>query len=332
MAACGNTDETLRPAEVTSGNGIAKVSGPVIGGRVASTQSVARDDEQIVRHCARWIRLGFVNPDNLCYFNASLNLCGWAVLHHTLPLRSWLSLGACISDLVERDDSVNLSAEPVCQPLLQDWREVHVQNDVAEFIGHMLERVQLNERILGRWGSRGHGTERAYSMPLTHPIAIPLRTEQGGRGLQMQMQSPVTLQELVDEWSTQSGGQGLVYPPPEHFYLQLLRYEYRIDLGTVLKINTLVTLCSEINMPIIESASDNAARNASNSELPPTTRYMVRGFILHLGHTPRVGHYKTVLREDDGWWEKDDARPPIRYAQLSEQHRCNCYVICFSRC
>ena len=335
LAACGNTDAALRSSEVCSGNRTPEVLGQGVGMQGETlAQSAASHDEYVVRRCAQWIRLGFVNPDNICYINASLNLCGWAVLHHSLPLRRWLRLGNCILDLATRDDnSVNVSAESSCQPLLQDWRAVHEQNDVAEFLGHMLERVGLEERILGRWGSRGLGIERAFDMPLTHPVAIPLSNHRGS-GAQ------VPLQVLINEWSELSGGQGLLNPPPEHFFLQLLRYEYRRGQNVVLKLDTQVTLDSVISVPLIERGLSHSSSPSSSHIIPEDSvsaplrmaSYRVQGFIMHLGPTPQVGHYIAIIRDGQTWWEKDDDKSLTSYAELSEHQLRNCYVICLSRC
>ena len=54
--------------------------------------------------------------------------------------------------------------------------------------------------------------------------------------------------------------------------------------------------------------------------------YMVQSAIVHQGHSPTSGHYRSLLRVDQEWGFSDDG-VPAQTVRLTEHHQRNVYVL-----
>ena len=281
--------------------------------------------EQIARLCSLWLQIKFLNPTNVCYMNASFNFIGWGLLHQSLPLQSWAELGELMQNLLchHSSDPCAVYTVALCRMMLQGWNDLHSQQDAAEFLGFILQKLRGCWTHMGSWREIDAQGQVLYTMPLTHPIAIPVILDNdSGR-----WRDPISLKCLIDHWSA-TGRLGLCSPPPDLVYLQLLRYRM---VGTaVQKVTREITnLEDDVLFPL--SGQNSSSSSSSHSGIDVCTiPYYVLGLVVHLGLTPSVGHYYTLLRRLTGWTEKNDSTI-TEHPVLTKEHSCNCYLVCLSR-
>ena len=100
------------------------------------------------------------------------------------------------------------------------------------------------------------------------------------------------LQQQIDHWGGQPVPRALS-SPSELIILQLPRF---LDGRKVLDH---IQLQEEVLLPQFEADSIQV------QQVP----YRLTSFIIHLGHTPHSGHYRTAILTSDGWQLGDDDKP-----------------------
>ncbi|CAE7245053.1 unnamed protein product [Symbiodinium sp. CCMP2592] len=181
---------------------------PVGGPGRPPLASVSRSTRQVHSGDPRLPMARLHNPDNICYANASLQVLYWSGIMMADSL-------AC-SGLAQAGMSVIANAGapylPAClsfQVLFRGWRNLHRQQDVAEFITHVIAAAQPSA-FDGVWQSR-----------LTNPHTV---TDTGYLRCPLMLHFPSTgLQSMIDTWHRQYARQALV--AHSHLVmLQLCRY------------------------------------------------------------------------------------------------------------
>ena len=119
--------------------------------------------------------------------------------------------------------------------------------------------------------------------------------------------SPVTLDELINDWANEEGGQFL-FGAPDALVLQLQRFQ--LKEGTWTKHDRELDLLTEINIPFSEDG--NHIHQAV---------YRIVSLVLHQGEGHQNGHYQTVLLMDNAMWLADDEAYPVPLSHLSQQQR-----------
>ena len=316
----GRQHETFVHAKVASGDGFEEDVGQVrqVGTSATSAlfcpmlslnstpPSSPRIWEQPVR--TRWVALLLENPTAVCYLNSAMTVLGWGILAHTDMLADWEQVGALMLELLRLPAPCKLYDTAAGSYLLQSWADIHRQHDVAELLGHVLERLELRKVDLGHWGAMYAAAGWIeYTMPLVHPLPLPLPD----------LVHTVSLQTLLNSWSTDGTRSfGIMAPLPAFFLVQLGRFIVRN--GVLVKTTCLVTgIAGELQVPTI--SAQGVVEQAS---------YQVNGAVLHYGPTPDSGHYICALLEDQSWWIKDDSNPPRRIEALNDEHCSLCYVLC----
>ena len=235
------------------------------------------------------------NPDgyNLCFGNA--------------PFRSWCWTGAFAEDAYlglgpnsRSHPPVSLKPGPSIAPMLANmdliWEhfEQGSQADASDFLGFLWEYASTSfyGSKFFHWTLSGQLEEREQ-MPLNVLFL-------GGA-------SPVTLDELINDWADEEGGQFL-FGAPDALVLQLQRFQLKD--GTWTKHDRELDLGTEINIPFSEDG--NHIHQAV---------YRIVSLVLHQGAGHQNGHYQTVLLMDNAMWLADDEAYPVPLNHLSPQQR-----------
>lgn len=118
----------------------------------------------------------------------------------------------------------------------------------------------------------------------------------------------VTLEDLVNAWADEDGGQFL-YGAPDALVLQLQRFQ--LKEGTWTKHNRELDILTDINIPF--SDHETHVHNAS---------YRIVGLVTHQGEGHQNGHYQTILLMDNAMWLGEDEAYPTPLGQLTQQQKC----------
>jgi hypothetical protein len=184
----------------------------------------------------------------------------------------------------------------------------HSQQDAAELLQHLL----------------------AYAKPLAYEGGWQARldTEVGPEVLEIGQLSKLlsmaivgrTVQDTIDGWGTGDSVRALVGQPPPLLILHLARFSE--DGSSKDSRQLTVEPGGQVAVPCFSGAGMEVAMRS----------YRIAAIVMHLGDTPRSGHYQSVLsvRHMALWrfWLLDDNRLP-RLLKASEQNqlRENSYLI-----
>ena len=210
------------------------------------------------------------NPHAVCYLNASAQAFCWIGNLLAAP-RSCLGTAQAALKLLRKQGSPYLPSCLPWGPLLRGWRELRQQNDVAEFMTHLL-RAARPDAYKGFWQAR-------YSNPCsvldTGPLDAPLLLELTGGNLQAS----------VDAWTHQHA----VFALLSHsgiVLVQLRRFKH--DVGGITKGTAPLRIepGESLILPIFAEASDTVLIHQ---------QFRVAYVIYHHGVTPHSGHYQVAF-------------------------------------
>ena len=154
------------------------------------------------------------------------------------------------------------------------WALDGSQQDAAEFLTHLM-RVASQDDI--QWEARLQQEGRVSLEDLgISPITLPY---QGSAGIQT----------IVDSWSNQP----IPHALSKSSELKILQLPRFVD-GR--KVHDPMPLQEEVLLPQFEE---------DGIQVHPV-RYHLVSFIVHIGHTPHSGHYRTAVRTAEGWRLGDD--------------------------
>ena len=248
-----------------------------------------------LRHAQIIVRHSFKNEGNQCYMNAAVQVLTWSQ-HCSGQLAS--GPGARLfSHLESIQDHVDLRQMSTWGDVLSGWAEAHRQHDVCEFLGHVLQRLQL-DLFQGIWQARQLASYRGAVRCIDHGTGtqpIPLHFPSRPPGLRISLQ----VQQLVDYWQLNNDRTVGFLAPPSAIAFQLMRFK-RVR-GVTTKDRTEVNFALTINIPIF--ADDRLARTIHT--------YSLVSYVVHHGLTPQSGHYTAHLLQDGEFWHCDDHRPAI---------------------
>ena len=254
------------------------------------------------------------NPGSHCYINASaMALANLLLTLHDDDGSRWGHLGNGLWDLLRICPNYVLDL-PHWRRLLEEWPEIDRQQDVAEFLSFLLEKLPRDE--MGTWSARiamDEATEVVDRGRLVHPLKlVPHSSTSTARW---------DLQSCVHKWQDEQGPRyAMDKPPRDMIVVQLERFE-AVGSGRVIKTSWACKLDNSLGSIHIPYFSRENGLEVSS------VPYVISAMILHLGTTVHQGHYTCLLRQNDKWWYKDDAHPTREIEQLTEWHERNVYAI-----
>ena len=221
------------------------------------------------------------NPGNHCYLNSTVYLLAYACCLHAPhgPLRGATKLECAVHSVIAHPGVRAQTREqlianlPAWRSLLEEWQNLHLQQDCMELLHHLLERNPLPFANC-QWEARPVRGTAAARRPLirgTTYVNVPLPRR-----------AHATLQECVVQWHEQKIPHGLTVAPPILF-VSLARYA-SIARGK----NPIRLPCKamqKVSFPVFRG---------TDHDITWTSYTLVAG-IMHLGHRPPVRTLSILL-------------------------------------
>ncbi len=303
----------------------------------APTASIAARAAQLFRHepLRDWTTVP--NAGNTCYIASVLNL-----ILATPGYRTSLMNNPRIAHLDAQHVQLARATEYVLQTLTGDrlsvddverYRQTLIatgwQNHDRDRAGGQQDAAELLDFILDRVGSTpGVGVQHQYtdraSAAVHAPAAAPDRmlrlqglSHGGGGGRTIEQLLGLNFNRSIAEYN---GGaiRDHVYSIaalPRTLTIQLGRFNYSTHLGAAMKLHEKITVGERLTIP--------AALSPTHAD----TAYALNGFVVHMGNSPRGGHYVAYelvggvewIRTDDGAASvvtRDEALAVVKEAYL----------------
>ena len=225
------------------------------------------------------------NPDNICYANAALQVFYWLGVLTGQPAACYGRVQAG-TPVLTATGSQYLPACMHLQVIFRGWPALHRQQDVVEFMQHILDVTQP------------HIFEGSWEARLTNPHTV---SETGYLQCLLMLHFPGTsLQSMINAWHEQYSAHALVVHSGV-IMLQLCRYA-----GTSKVRQSLHIAAGEsIQLPVFSEPQQTAVRWES---------FKVVWVLFHKGARVTEGHYQSALccPSHTGWRYKicNDARTP----------------------
>ena len=200
--------------------------------------------------------------------------------------------------------------------LFRGWHAPASQHDAADFITHVMRRMQplaLQGEWQSRLGQRGEMANVIDSGSLLSPIVLHLL----GDGQEDDLQS------CIHRWHQQAYRHGLKEAYPV-IMIQLARYQYGDDGAS--KDRTGVAVPRKLLLPIF---------GRGLKTFPAT--YTVCSIIIHHGNQPDAGHYTSLLLEPGALprsklWGTDDGKVAKSYGRFPKCVERDAYIFILARC
>ena len=259
--------------------------------------------------CLQFRRIVLLNRDNECYANSTLLACAWtSALFQPSQDSMREQLHADLSNCLSSCAPVHIWSRPLWRRCLRFWPHSGRQQDAADFLSHLFQAADLRH-FQGAWAVLSGGCLRDCGSVCPVTLSCDVRSLPVVRGI-------YPLQGVIDQWHNSPACPAFA-AGTTCVALQLNRFctEGRV----VRKLHVAVSLPLRVHLPCWVEGS------LSRRE------YRLSAAIVHLGSTPRSGHYRALLVEDSGrmWWTDDGdvARPPI--ARDADTLLRNAYVLFF---
>ena len=279
-------------------------------GQGPGSSEAPRHDQVIVRHV-------FANRGNGCYMNVLVQTIAWAK-HLSDADASVMGQGEEFFNYVPTVEKHNdLLQVRGWQAIIADWTEAHRQQDVCEFLQHVLQYLQA-PIFQGTWQARRladsegavHCVDQGYGTQ-----AIPLHLPRLPPGLT----GTLEVQQLVDLWHQDRDRTTCLQAPPQIMFLQLMRFAKKH--GHISKDRTEVRLSMDLHIQAFTDA------RLGRSRIP----YKLAAYVVHHGLSPKSGHYTAHLVQDGEFWQCDDNRPALLEHTPRQNHFKDAYLLLYIR-
>ena len=257
------------------------------------------------------------NPTQHCYINSFVLAWLWAFGLLEAPeaqffgdyVQAW-------RDVLHSRDRITIYRLASWTRLFRGWHAPASQHDAADFITHVMHRMQPLA-LQGEWQSRlGMGGELANvidSGSLLSPIVLHLM----GDGQEDDLQS------CIQRWHQQAYKHGLKEAYPV-VLVQLARYSYGEDGAT--KDRSGVAVPRKLLLPIF-----------GRGLITFQATYTVCSIIVHHGTNPNAGHYTSLLLEPGALprsklWGTDDGKVAKSYGRFPKCIERDAYIFILARC
>ena len=228
------------------------------------------------------------NPKNMCFGNSAFRCWSWSGAHAEDQSMAWGRTHTAVRQFLSDSHPASLQGLAQMNQVCQQFQEGS-QADVGDFVGHLwhFARGTFFGGKFFHVHQNGRKEEREQ-VPL-NMIFPP------GHGI-------LTLDEIVNQWADEDGGQFLYGAPGA---LRSVQVE-----GRWTKHDRELEIPTNINIPFTEDGSHVHMAN-----------FKVVSMILHLGQGHENGHYVAIHALDNAYWWADDDRYPTPIEHLTEQHR-----------
>eukprot|EP00658_Telonema_sp_P-2_P055222 TRINITY_DN43908_c0_g1_i2.p1 TRINITY_DN43908_c0_g1~~TRINITY_DN43908_c0_g1_i2.p1 ORF type:complete len:361 (+),score=84.71 TRINITY_DN43908_c0_g1_i2:215-1297(+) len=118
---------------------------------------------------------------------------------------------------------------------------------------------------------------------------------------------------------------------PSHLVLVLKRYNFVFQNGGQCRISKATAAVEPPDVLDMREHIFNAGDNANSSGEDGGTKYQLGSICVHLGDTPRRGHYVALVKLKNCWWRVSDEK--VRECTQSdwEEARRNCYILFYNQ-
>ena len=292
--ACGHHIAERAPLQVPTGS--------ICG--AGAPPSVSRLHLDQVRQAA------LANPSNDCYANSTLLACVWTSLSYK-PLEVCMKeqlhadLSACLSHLT---GPTHIWSRTLWKRCLRHWPHCGRQQDAADFLTYLLQAAELRY-FRGSWAVLSASSLRDSGQVCPVALTCDLSQVPKVRGL-------CPLQSVINHWHFSPTSPALT-AGTECVVLQLNRFA--TEGRRLSKVTVAVSLPQQISLPVWVAGSVQRLK------------FRLCAALVHLGDTPKQGHYRALLVERSGrmWWTDDNrnALPPTSHD--TRVILCNSYVLFF---
>ena len=255
-----------------------------------------------------------VNQLNDCYANSTLYstllACLWTSLQHKpheVIMRAPLHADLC-ECLSLRKEPLHLWSRAIWKRCLRHWPHSGRQQDAADFLTYFQQAADLRH-FSGSWAVLSEGCLRDCGQVC--PLALTCDLS-----LLPQVRGMCSLQQAIHHWHSSSPHPALT-AGAECIAVQLNRF---CTVGRLISKATVpVSLPLQVYLP---SWVEGCVQNLE---------YKLCAALVHIGETPKQGHYRALLVESAGhmWWTDDGhkaTRPTPSDAQLIIR---NSYILFF---
>ena len=233
------------------------------------------------------------NPHNMCFANAVLRCWSWAGAHAEDQSIAWGRTHAAVREFLGAGEPSLLSNLDQMHHILQHF-PAGTQADVGDFAG-----LLWNFADSTFFGGKFFHVHPDGRLEDREQVPLNLLFPPGD--------SAISLDELVNQWADEEGGQYL-YGAPDGLILHLQR-------------SALVQGCwTKHDRPLDFSTSVNIPFSEDGIHVHMAT-YRIVSLVLHQGEGHENGHYVCIHAMDNTYWFADDDQYPVPLSNISDQQR-----------
>ena len=271
----------------------------------------------LVPHLMRVVRI-MMNPNVICYINSVVTGIAWVTIcSNGLGTGLWNDDGKLMETVTKPSPfPLTLSVHKAFRDIFISWGthcSINQQQDAKEFLDFFLGKLQPKF-----WSG---GTCPAWAV---RDFTAESFQEKGSRWMPLSLQAPAStdtsLQDLIETWFDAAGFQHALQFRGKATAIHLNRFSdetFRIKTYSLIHLPD--DLCVKIPHHIL-TRTDSAEVTTVQ-----WYSYEIRGLTWHQGDSAYTGHYRTILKTEDGWKHYDDNVPPAKEKDLQQYilKRCN---------
>ena len=266
-------------------------------------------EQEVTRSVLAKARFG--NDSNHGYSNAVLLASYWTWSFTCSGSLLGRVLDRAILDLCGKRRPLHVWSLMPWRQMMRAWASPGIQHDAAEFL-QFLTAAASPGLLQSTWQARSIVQD-----------GITITDQGAGCPLLLSVPSPdsehSTLQPMLDAWHSQASKHGFAAAPMS-VVLQINRFQQVGDSWT--KCTQRVQVPDTCSLPVFSEGLDVTFH-----------RFRFRAGVIHLGPTPRAGHYRSILKPSAGQtlFITDDGVPAAKVTRAQEDMiRANLYLCFFT--
>ena len=271
----------------------------------------------LVPHLTRVVRI-MMNPNVICYINSVVIGIAWVTIcSNGLGTGLWNDDGKLMETVTKPSPfPLTLSIHKAFRDIFISWGNhcsISQQQDAKEFLDFLLGMLQPKF-----WSG---GTCPAWAVS---DFTVESFQEKGSRWMPLSLQAPAnhdtTLQALIETWFDSAGFQFALQFRGKATAIHLNRFsDETCRIKTYSLIQMPADLCVKLPHHIVTRMDTKDVANVQWYD------YDIRGLTWHQGESAYTGHYRTLLKTEEGWKHYDDNVPPAKEPVLQDfiLKRCN---------